>query len=178
MESSPGKQLFINIGIAALFLSVAFLIFGRSYQAVRHTWAAKDWQPTPATLLSVELEKSRSRANRRPRFDSEYTSNVSGIFRYTVDGKVYTSSRLHFRQSSTSLRTWYEERYAELEPKLSLDNGIVCFVDPQNPEVAVLFRDLSIFDSTAFASLGAVCLAVGAYAVLRAKRTWQYWHAA
>lgn len=116
-----GVFLVAGLGFSALFLVPAW----RNLQA-------RSWPEVPCEVLE-------SRVATHPGDDGA-TYCVEVRYRYTVDGRDYTSDRYHFFVGSTS---GYEGK-ARVVEGLPPGARTVCFVDPDDPSEAVLERGFTV----------------------------------
>ena len=115
--------LFLMIGgVATWFMLV---------RPVRHALDSKDWTPTPCVVELSRVVTSRGSKS------TTYRPEI--LYRYEVDGKIHRSSRIGFMQLSSSGRGSKEEFVRE-HP---VGSRTTCYVDPRDPENAVLERGFS-----------------------------------
>lgn len=89
---------------------------------------ALSWEATPCTILESEVASQPG--------DDKRLYRVKILYRYEYGGVAYTSTRFNFDTGASSTRQWKMEVVAELRP----DHQTQCFVNPRNPEEAVLER--------------------------------------
>lgn len=95
------------------------------------------WEETPATIERAEVVES---------YDSDggSTYRLEAEFSYERDGRLYRSDWVSLFGGSDNLGDWHHDRYAELSPYLGTGREYRCYVDPANPERAILFRELRL----------------------------------
>jgi hypothetical protein len=89
---------------------------------------ARSWEPTPCTILTSEVESVPG--------DGNDTFRVKITYRYDFRGESYTSTRFNFETGSSSTYDWKAKVVADLRP----DRQTECFVNPRNPQEAVIER--------------------------------------
>jgi hypothetical protein len=97
------------------------LAFGRGFIKLIQ---ARDWQPTPCTILSSEV---RSHGD---------TYSVEARFRYVVNDRSYESDRYDFVEGSSG---GYESK-EKIVQQIPQGTMTTCYVNPANPAEAVLER--------------------------------------
>lgn len=118
-------------GCLAAFFGV-FLVAGLGAGAfflrpMLQTIAARSWQPTPCTILYSAV---RTHAD-----DEESTYSLDVLYNYYVGGREHRSSRFQSLSSSGGY-----DRYADAARRFPAGSRAICFVDPADPEEAVLER--------------------------------------
>jgi len=115
--------LFLGIGVTALyFLGIL---------PVLQWWRAQSWPAVPCRILESEV---------RQHADADGVSYEARIrYAYTYDGVDYESDRIHFRDGATSDETG---RHA-IVAAFPAGTEAVCYVDPANPDQAILLRTFS-----------------------------------
>ncbi len=100
-------------------------------------WAnMRSWQEVPARLEHVELVTIRSG-------DSD-TKNVVVEYVYEWQGQRYQGKRVSLHTSNDSIGSFHEQTYAELTGYRNRNETFRCYVNPRNPEQAVLYRNMRI----------------------------------
>ncbi len=98
-----------------------------------NAWQASSWLPTPATLTQLQLETSRSD-------DGGDTYSLRGRFSYEYDGQRFVSDRLDFSVGSDNIGSYHLDNYSQLQPRLNVTDGVTAYVNPDQPDEAVLLR--------------------------------------
>ena len=91
------------------------------------------WEPVQAELLEHDLRVNRG--------DNSTTYEATARYRYTVDGRIYESTRVGISVGSDNLGSWQQERFADLQQAAVSGGRITAYVNPANPSVAVLFPE-------------------------------------
>src|SRR5690606_38069555 len=104
--STPEKEkkksgiVLILFGAAFLLPGLCIMVFGpldTLYQHVR----SSDWVQVPATLESVSLNSHRG--------DDGYTYSVSASYRYRVNGRSYTNTRVGYDTGSDNIGDYHDD---------------------------------------------------------------------
>lgn len=125
---SPGcLVLFFSVFLVAGCAVLYFMILG----PVRDFASSGSWQETTCTVLSSKVGEHS---------DSDGTTySVDVVYTYSFGGRGYQSDRFGFLKASSS---GYEGK-AETVARYPVGARVPCWVNPSNPEKAVLSRDLS-----------------------------------
>jgi hypothetical protein len=136
------------------------------------TWsAAQSWAPTPARLLKAEARENSDS-------DGGTTYRAVAEYRYEFGDKTYESDRVAVHAGSDNIGSYQRDRARELVQLKNAGKPITCYVNPDNPSEAILFRDLrpgmlafkSLF-ALVFGGVGFGLLYGGVWATGDAKRT-------
>lgn len=92
---------------------------------------ARDWPEVPCTVISSKVESHSS--------SDGTTYSVEIVYKYTVAGKPYQSDRYDFTDFSSSGRNGKQKIVRRYPP----GKKTICFVNPDDPNSAVLNRDFS-----------------------------------
>jgi hypothetical protein len=136
------------------------------------TWSAvQSWAPTPATLLKAEAREDSDS-------DGGTTYRAVAEYRYEFGGKAYESDRVAVHAGSDNIGSYQRDRARELMQLKNAGKPITCYVNPDDPAEAILFRDLRpgffVFKSLfalVFGGVGFGLLYGGVWAIGDAKRT-------
>ncbi|MCA9433841.1 MAG: DUF3592 domain-containing protein [Candidatus Omnitrophica bacterium] len=118
---------------------------------------ARDWVEVPCTILSSEVESHDS--------GDSITYSPHIVYRYTYEGKEYTSERYDFRGGSSS----FYDRHAEVVRSYPSGSETVCWIDPENPSEAVLNRDFGLGELWPFLILMGILVLIFLLFVFRWK---------
>lgn len=109
------------------------------------------WQQVPAHILSADLKVSYGRKTHGRKSKSpSYMAQAS--YRYQYQGQDYTGMRVAISRGSDNIGSYQQDRYAELRSYRQSGTEFRCFVNPQQPEQAILYRDLR-WDMLSFKAL-------------------------
>jgi hypothetical protein len=127
VPNQPGLNSRIAVGIFAIFwcILVGFFdhfIFSTIFRQLESTRFAQ----APAEIISSELKRNNSR-------DGD-TFGVKVQFRYTVDGREYSSDKYSFDNLSSSDSGWARQAVA----KYFAGAQTTCYYDPADPSRAIL----------------------------------------
>jgi len=98
---------------------------------------AGDW-----VLVQAKVDDAALKASRGSKGGTTYAA--SGAYRYTIGGKQYVSTRLGFDAlgGSDNVGDWHQTMAAFMESAKSSGRTIPVYVNPDNPEDAVVDRDV------------------------------------
>ena len=151
--SSRSKNSKAGRLIMVAFFSVFLLVgCGVTYALfvgpVLKIFAARNWTQVPCGIVSSRVKSHRG--------DDSTTYSVDVVYRYTYQGRAYTSNGYHFMSGSSS---GYNGK-AEVVNRLPPGATTTCYVNPANPAEAVLNRNET--GSLWFGLIPLVFAAVGA----------------
>ncbi len=92
---------------------------------------AQHWTPTPCVIERSAVQTHRG--------DDGNTYSIDILFRYEVDGTTYRSNQYDFSVGSSSGRS----AKARVVRKFPEGSKATCYVDPDDPDRAVIQRDVS-----------------------------------
>ena len=96
----------------------------------------KDWVEVPCKILQAELVTNS---------DSDSTTyKVTARYEYAYDGNKFTGDRVGINNSSEKIGSYHEEKADELKQYQRTGNLFRCFVNPSQPNQAVLYPELRI----------------------------------
>lgn len=99
------------------------------------TWSrAQSWQEAPARILSAELDVNRE--------DDSTTYRVRAVYEYEYGGATYTSDRVASGMGSDNIGSFHQNKHAELRTYAESGRLFRCFVNPEDPSEALLYREL------------------------------------
>jgi uncharacterized membrane protein YsdA (DUF1294 family) len=123
-----------------LFL-IPFLGFGiwmgsQTFKTINKVDAAQSWTETPAEVLSCVLKSHRGSKGSR-------TYCVTGQFAYTFNTKKYRSFQVTFyTDGNDNVGNFHQRIFHQLESARLSKKTLPCWVNPNNPDEAVLIREL------------------------------------
>ena len=134
---------------------------------VKH-WKAQSWKEVPCWIESTELKTSRG--------DDSTTYEALATYRYEFEGRIYHGNKVTFDSGSDNVGDFQQKVHRELSSyrpaKSRQDSGMReekpfrCFVNPQKPSEAVLYRTLRWQKQALFAIFVLTFPAVGAGLVI------------
>ena len=98
------------------------------------TWASmQSWREVPASIERVELVSSHS--------DKSTTYRVEAAYSYKWEGREYRSDRVVPYSASDNFGSFHQRVAAELSEHRDRGLAFRCYVNPNNPAQAVLYRN-------------------------------------
>jgi len=131
------KKISRKIALLPIIFGLAGFYF-LFIQPLRLSKAAQNWKPVSATVVSasVRTQTKYNSSGHGKRVETYYTPRVT--YRYSLNGKLYTSDRFSF------LQTQYSNRFDAEEVLKDFPEGkmIPVYVNPEKPTQVVIFRTL------------------------------------
>ena len=90
------------------------------------------WKEVPAIILSAELEQSRS--------SKSTTYQTVAEYEYVYGGRTYRSTRVSRYSGSDNIGTFHQDIYNEISRYRDSKKPFRCYVNPDSPEQAILYR--------------------------------------
>lgn len=115
------------LGFGIFFILIGISLVAQGISGLRQSKRAAKWPTTPATISRLELEKLRDS-------DGYYTSVVKVQYQYTVDGVVYTSSRLAIGYPGNLTQNQHDEIYRKIKDA----KVVLVRYDPTTPSESCL----------------------------------------
>lgn len=109
------------------------------YLAVAQGWQsyqARNWVEHPATLLQAKLERQQD--------DGSTTYRATARYEYRYQDLRFESERVAFSGIADNIGSFHQDKGRELEQLLAAGGATVCYLDPDDPSDAVLYRDFRI----------------------------------
>lgn len=98
------------------------------------SWVSmQSWQEAPARMDRVELVESQS--------DDSTTYRVEAAYTYEWEGREYRGDRVSVHSGSDNVGSFHQRAAAELEEHRNSGRPFPCFVNPDDPSQAVLYRN-------------------------------------
>jgi hypothetical protein len=126
------------------------------------------WQETPATIVWTKLESHSDSDGTTHKATAEYT--------YQYRGRSYTGRRVALGSGSDNVGSFQEDAHRQLTERRRSGRPFRCYVNPDDPSDAILFRDLRtemiVFKAgftAAFGLGGFGMLALGAWGYRKSK---------
>lgn len=132
-KASRGAMIFLFL-FATPFAAVGTFVGYLSVSMVTDWSAARSWVEVPARILSADLGVSHG--------DDSTTYSVTAEYLYEWDGRTFTSQQVSTSFGSDNIGSFHQDKYAELRPYAGTDRSFRCFVNPDDPAEALLFREL------------------------------------
>jgi hypothetical protein len=101
-------------------------------------FSVQSWIPAQAHILRADLNESTDS-------EGDTTYSVEADYTYALDGFTYTSSRVGlWNVGNDNIGSWHEDKYNVLVPYVGSVESFPCYVNPENPADAILFRELRV----------------------------------
>ncbi|MCH9650074.1 MAG: DUF3592 domain-containing protein [Deltaproteobacteria bacterium] len=163
IRNPAGWGLTILAGL--IFALVGLLAGGTSIQLLWRTLDSRSWQKVPATLLSAELVTHTD-------VDST-TYSVEARYRYLFGGTIFEGNRVSFLEHSDDLGSFHQDAANTLKDHLEKGETIPCYVDPDNPREAVIFRQFRWRHMSFLGLFGLLFGGVGLVTLLALSIAWR-----
>ncbi|MCP4642029.1 MAG: DUF3592 domain-containing protein [bacterium] len=99
------------------------------------TWSAmRSWDEVPAHVQHTNLNVDSG--------DDGSTYNCVASYTYEYQGRAYTGTRVAISRSSDNIGSFHQNAHRELSHHRDSGQPFRCYVDPDDPSQAVLYRDL------------------------------------
>jgi hypothetical protein len=144
-----------------LFLLIAAgLAWPLSIQPAARLLAARSWSAVPCTVKASRLRSEASRRN------TSYLPDI--LYTYTVDGREHESNRYDLLGRSSADT---DGKQAKIVQRYPVGSRTVCYVNPKDPDDAVLSKAWSTFHPARFLPLAMLLLGIGGM-VKTLRGTW------
>ena len=171
VNSSSRKAALKGFGCLTLFaLPFAAVGVGMTWWcthiASRYS-AMQTWVEVPATIRSTELKMSRGAKH-------STTYQAVAVYSYKFDGQKFTGEKVGIDGGSDNIGHFQQDAYRELKQHLDKHQPFHCYVNPNKPSEAVLYRTLRgemLAFYTLFATLfGSVGLGIMSASLVAARQ--------
>ncbi|MBN1674959.1 MAG: DUF3592 domain-containing protein [Kiritimatiellae bacterium] len=175
MAAGKDKDAKIGSGCLVLFglpfAAVGVVMAGLNAKTLVTAARMWRWEEVPAQILSAQLESHQG--------SKSTTYSVAASYAYQYQGNPHKASRVGLHSGSDNVGSYHRDIHAELERYRKSGKPFRCYVNPDNPAEAVLYRRprwgliglLSVF-GLLFGGVGVGIIAMGLYAYRRgAKET-------
>jgi hypothetical protein len=138
LSSRSAKQL--SGGCAVLF-GLPFILAGLAIGAFSYLpsiwswWSALGWEEVPCWIEKAELKTIHSRKGGP-------TYQVNARYLYDFDRHRYHAERVSFFGGSDNMGDFQTKAFQQIKAFEGKERPFRCYVNPAQPETAVLFRDL------------------------------------
>jgi len=138
-RTGPGCRSNVGGGLGVAF-ALLFIVIGLGIGAWT-AWglvewvAARDWQPVPARLLGVDLD-------RRLDSDGQTMYRVVAEYEYRWRGETRIGTRVDLHPGADSLGDYHRRLHARLDAAMRAGEPVTAWVDPDVPARAVLERGM------------------------------------
>ncbi|MGD9419744.1 MAG: DUF3592 domain-containing protein [Verrucomicrobiota bacterium JB025] len=150
------------------FLAAGLFMTGMYFKGFADWWQAASWEEVPCWVMECELEQHD---------DGDGTTyEALATYRYEFEGREYVSSRVSLEGGADNIGDFQKRVHRDLSELARSERAFRCFVNPEEPEEAVLYRELrwsmqafmAIFALT-FPAVGAGLVVGGVVSTVRAK---------
>lgn len=169
--NSLGGGCLILFGLP--FLAFGLFMTGWLGKDVWTAWDARSWEPAEAEILSTHLKRHSDG-------EGGTTYLAEATFTYVFDGVAYQSSRVGLDDTADNFGSWQQDAYQELEAARREQRPTTCWVDPDDPSRALLFRDIRFATllfkglfSVVFTGVGLGMMLGGVFSGIQRKRVRQ-----
>ena len=110
-----------------------------TYLVVSTVWAwveVQDWQQRPARILTVDLISQPG--------DDSTTYRVETLYEYRIRGERFTSDRVTLTSGSDNVGSFHHDVHRELSRHQQAGTLFRCYVDPEDPTRAILYRQIRL----------------------------------
>jgi len=127
---------FLIVVILLAFPAVAVFMGWRAAAMLMAWQEAKGWVETPATIEHLELEVHSGQDSTTYRVDCRYS--------YVFNGQTFQGTRAGLADGSDNIGSWQQTTYERLRRHHEgvESDPVSCWVNPDNPQEAVLDREL------------------------------------
>jgi hypothetical protein len=96
--------------------------------------AMRNWEEVPAQIVQADLDVNHD--------EDGSTYKATAQYVYTCGGRQYAGSRVSPYSGSDNIGSFQKNAHRELSRHQKSGEPFRCFVDPDNPQESVLYRDL------------------------------------
>jgi hypothetical protein len=126
-ELTAGGRLLLGLFFSVFLLVGVWATYSFALKPWLGVWAARDWVPVTCQIRSSEV---------RQHDGDSTTYSVAITYSYVVDGREYTGDRYDFTAGSSSGR----KAKKAIVARYRVGAESLCYVNPANPQEAVLER--------------------------------------
>lgn len=124
-----------------MLFGLPFLIAGLAMSAMYFKtlgtwWSAQSWVEVPCWIDRAELDSSRG--------SKSTTYKAEASYHYEYEGRRYQGEQVTTASGSDNISSFQKDAAAELKRHVRSRQPFRCYVNPQRPEQAVLYRDLRL----------------------------------
>lgn len=133
-DQSSGNGCLLLFGLP--FLIAGLFTSGLYFKTLGSWWSAQSWVEVPCWIDRAELKTSSDSDSTTYKAEAEY--------HYQYEGGKYQSSTVTHTTGSDNVSSFQHDAAAELKRYARSRQPFRCYVNPQNPEQAMLYRDLRL----------------------------------
>lgn len=147
-----GCAVLFGLPFIAVGLAVAWFLY---LPTIGGWWSARGWEEVPCWIEKAEMVTGSGKGG--PTYETK------AVYRYEYRGHTHHSESVTFMSGADNMGDFQQKAYGQIQPLEGQQRPFRCYVNPAEPDQAVLFRELrwglvllmSIFP-TAFPLAGAV----------------------
>ena len=137
---------FVAVGTAPIYLYFADLI----------NWARmQTWKEVPAIIRSADLSAGRTTGGKSTVY------KALAVYEYEYQGRKYTSSKVSRYFGRDNMGHFHEDIYNQLILFKNSGRPFRCYVNPNSPDQAILYRNVRLSMLCLFGGLGGVFGGIG-----------------
>ncbi len=96
----------------------------------------RSWREVPAIILEARLEASSG--------SDSTTYGVKALYEYSFEGQTYRGERVSIHSGKDNIGSFHERTARELQGYRDRAEPFRCFVDPEEPQRSILYRELRL----------------------------------
>lgn len=150
-----GPIFFVLFSLPFAAVGVGMAIWMSS--GVLACWKMKNWQETPARIVRAKLECHSDSDGSTYQATAEYT--------YKFGSRQYTGKRVGVTGGSDNIGSYQQDVHRQLSAHQTSGRPFRCYVNPNRPSEAVLFRDLR-WEMVAFQAVFAEAFGAAGFGLL------------
>lgn len=131
-KGGTGCLILFGLPFAGVGVVMAWLLFSTlvSWHSMR------SWVETPARIVSADLEADSG--------DDGTTYRCTAKYTYDYGGRQFTGARVAIGSGADNIGSFQRDAYNELAQYRDSGQDFPCYVNPEEPSQAVLFRQLRV----------------------------------
>ncbi len=131
---SSGNGCLLLFGLP--FLTAGLFLSGLYFKTLGSWWSAQSWVEVPCVIDRAELKTSSDSDSTTYKAEAEY--------HYQYEGKKYQSSTVTHTMGSDNVSSFQHDAAVELKRYAQNRQPFRCYVNPQHPDQAMLYRNLRL----------------------------------
>lgn len=133
IKATGGSRWMYLIGF--VFLAIGIGAGGLAGSMWWNWWKAQSWVESPAWVIMADLEQHRGSKG-------SATFKVVARYMYNYGGQTRENNRVGLVNMTDNFGSWHQDTYERLIRHFQQGQPVVCYVNPENPEEALLDRQL------------------------------------
>lgn len=127
------ESFLIALGLIGVSLLVGWYLVGKPFQEYIRIG---QWERVPVVLSSVELKEHTDNTSLTTSYDCQAS------YHYSYKGQTYKASNVSIYKGSDNLSSYHQQLYQELSRHQQSGTTFPAYVNPSNPDEAVLTREI------------------------------------